>query len=108
MPQVAAKGKQHFKVYKEVHGSSTQTKIKEMTVDRINELEKTTGNIKVAKDAAALQGRKFFMTGKDAPKGELMSFRFKKRITGTGDDIKIKELKFYFMSGSGAYLPKKK
>ena len=85
-----------------------KTKIKEMTVDRINELEKTTGNIKVAKDAAALQGRKFFMTGKDAPKGELMSFRFKKRITGTGDDIKIKELKFYIMSGTGAYLPKKK
>ena len=85
-----------------------KTKIKEMTLDRINELESTTGNIRVAQDAAALQGRKFYMTGANAPKGELMSFRFKKRIVGTGDDIKIKELKFYIMSGTGAYLPKQK
>ena len=85
-----------------------KTKIKEMTLDRINELESTTGNIRVAQDAAALQGRKFYMTGANAPKGELMSFRFKKRIVGSGDDIKIKELKFYIMSGTGAYLPKKK
>ena len=85
-----------------------KTKIKEMTLAHIEKLEATTGNIRVASDAAALQGRKFFMTGKDAPKGELMSFRFKKRIVGTGDDIKIKELKFYIMSGTGAYLPKKK
>ena len=83
-----------------------KTKIKEMTLDRINQLESTTGNIRVAQDAAALQGRKFYMTGANAPKGELMSFRFKKRIVGSGDDIKIKELKFYIMSGTGAYLPK--
>jgi len=79
-----------------------------MTVDHINELEATTGNIRVGADSAALQGRKFFMTGAKAPKGELMSFRFKKRIVGSGDDLKIKELKFYIMSGTGAYLPKKK
>ena len=85
-----------------------KTKIKEMTVDHINNLESTTGNIRVGSDAAALQGRKFFMTGSNAPKGELMSFRFKKRIVGTGSDIKIKELKFYIMSGTGAYLPKSK
>ena len=85
-----------------------KTKIKVMTLDRINELESTTGNIRVAQDAAALQGRKFYMTGANAPKGELMSFRFKKRIVGSGDDIKIKELKFYIMSGTGAYLPKQK
>ena len=85
-----------------------KTKIKEMTVDHINELEATTGNIRVGADSAALQGRKFFMTGDKAPKGELMSFRFKKRIVGSGSDIKIKELKFYIMSGTGAYLPKKK
>ena len=48
------------------------------------------------------------MTGANAPKGELMSFRFKKRIVGSGDDLKIKELKFYIMSGTGAYLPKQK
>ena len=29
-------------------------------------------------------------------------------FVGTGDDIKIKELKFYIMSGPGAYLPKQK
>ena len=85
-----------------------KTKIKEMTIDYINELEATTGNIRVAQDSAALQGRKFFMTGINAPKGDLMSFRFKKRIVGAGDDIKIKELKFYIMSGAGAYLPKNK
>ena len=39
LPQVAAKGNQHFKVYKEVHGSSTQTKIKEMNQEeRVSEL----------------------------------------------------------------------
>ena len=39
LPQVAAKGKQHYKVYKEVHGSSTQTKIKEMNQEeRVAEL----------------------------------------------------------------------
>ena len=84
-----------------------KTKIKEMTVDHINELESTTGNIRVGTDRTG-KGRKFFMTGAKAPKGELMSFRFKKRIVGSGSDIKIKELKFYIMSGTGAYLPKKK
>ena len=39
LPQVAAKGKQHYKVYKEVHGTSTQTKIKEMNQEeRVAEL----------------------------------------------------------------------
>jgi DNA repair protein RecN (Recombination protein N) len=39
LPQVAAKGKQHFKVYKEVRGNTTITKLKELNQDeRINEL----------------------------------------------------------------------
>ena len=39
LPQVAAKGKQHYKVYKEVNGSSIQTKIKEMNPEeRVTEL----------------------------------------------------------------------
>ena len=85
-----------------------KTKIKEITPDYINLLESTTGNIRVGQDNAAVQGRKFFMTGANAPKGELMSFRFKKRLAGSGDDLKIKELKFFIMSGTGAYLPKEK
>jgi DNA repair protein RecN (Recombination protein N) len=39
LPQVAAKGKQHFKVYKEVRENTTITKLKELNQDeRINEL----------------------------------------------------------------------
>jgi DNA repair protein RecN (Recombination protein N) len=39
LPQVAAKGKQHFLVYKEVRGNTTMTKLKELNKDeRIKEL----------------------------------------------------------------------
>ena len=39
LPQVAAKGKQHFKVYKEVIGNKTITKLKELNrEERIKEL----------------------------------------------------------------------
>jgi len=39
MPQIAAKGKQHFKVYKEVRGNTTVTKLKELNQEeRIKEL----------------------------------------------------------------------
>jgi DNA repair protein RecN (Recombination protein N) len=39
LPQVAAKGKQHFKVYKEVMGNTTITKLKELNrEERIKEL----------------------------------------------------------------------
>ncbi|MAG18741.1 MAG: DNA repair protein RecN [Flavobacteriaceae bacterium] len=39
LPQVAAKGKQHFLVYKEVRGNTTITKLKELNQEeRINEL----------------------------------------------------------------------
>ena len=88
-----------------------KTKIKEMTVDRINELEKTTGNLRVEKAPSgyslggqAITGRRFFMTGPNAPKGHLLQFRFKFR---PGDEQKIyKELKLQILLGGGAYLPK--
>ena len=39
LPQVAAKGKQHFKVYKEIRGNTTVTKLKELNLEeRIKEL----------------------------------------------------------------------
>ena len=39
LPQVAAKGKQHFLVYKEVRGNTTMTKLKELNQEeRIKEL----------------------------------------------------------------------
>jgi DNA repair protein RecN (Recombination protein N) len=33
LPQIAAKGKHHYKVYKEDHGAITQTKVRELTAD---------------------------------------------------------------------------
>ena len=39
LPQVAAKGKQHFLVYKEVRGNTTTTKLKELDEEqRVKEL----------------------------------------------------------------------
>ena len=39
LPQVAAKGKQHFRVYKEVNGQDTLTKLKELNPqERVEEL----------------------------------------------------------------------
>ena len=91
-----------------------KTKIKEITVDHINELEKTTGNLRVEKAPSgyslggqAITGRRFFMTGPNAPKGHLLQFRFKFR---PGDEERpvYKELKFHILLGGGAYLPKEK
>ena len=88
-----------------------KTTIKEITVDHINELEATTGNLRVEKAPSgyslggqAITGRRFFMTGPTAPKGHLLQFRFKFR---PGDEQKIyKELKLQILLGGGAYLPK--
>ena len=88
-----------------------KTTIKEITVDHINELEETTGNLRVEKAPSgyslggqAITGRRFFMTGPTAPKGHLLQFRFKFR---PGDEQKIyKELKLQILLGGGAYLPK--
>ena len=90
-----------------------KTTIKEITVDHINELQATTGNLRVEQAPSgfslggqAIYGRRFFMTGPNAPKGHLMQFRFKFRA---GDEQKIyKELKFQILLGGGAYLPKDK
>ena len=75
-----------------------KTTIKEITLDHINELEATTGNLRVEQAPSgyslggqAITGRRFFMTGPNAPKGHLLQFRFKFR---PGDEQKIyKELK---------------
>ena len=88
-----------------------KTTIKEITLDHINELEKTTGNLRVEKAPSgyslggqAITGRRFFMTGPNAPKGHLLQFRFKFR---PGDEQKVyKELKLQILLGGGAYLPK--
>jgi len=88
-----------------------KTTIKEITLDHINELESTTGNLRVEKAPSgfslggqAITGRRFFMTGPNAPKGHLLQFRFKFR---PGDEQKIyKELKLQILLGGGAYLPK--
>ena len=88
-----------------------KTTIKEITLDHINELEATTGNLRVEKAPSgfslggqAITGRRFFMTGPNAPKGHLLQFRFKFR---PGDEQKVyKELKLQILLGGGAYLPK--
>jgi len=88
-----------------------KTTIKEITLDHINELEATTGNLRVEKAPSgyslggqAIFGRRFFMTGPNAPKGHLLQFRFKFR---PGDEQKVyKELKLQILLGGGAYLPK--
>ena len=88
-----------------------KTTIKEITLDHINELESTTGNLRVEKAPSgfslggqAITGRRFFMTGPNAPKGHLLQFRFKFR---PGDEQKVyKELKLQILLGGGAYLPK--
>ena len=88
-----------------------KTTIKEITLDHINELESTTGNLRVEKAPSgfslggqAITGRRFFMTGPNAPKGHLLQFRFKFR---PGDEQRIyKELKLQILLGGGAYLPK--
>ena len=52
LPQVAAKGKQHFLVYKEVRGSSTITKLKELNQDeRINELAQMLSGKEITRTA---------------------------------------------------------
>ena len=88
-----------------------KTTIKETTPDYINQLEATTGNLRVENAPSgyglyggAVTGRRIFMTGPDAPKGHLLQFRFKLRTGGTV----YKELKLMMILGGGAYLPKEK
>jgi DNA repair protein RecN (Recombination protein N) len=52
LPQVAAKGKQHFLVYKEVRDNTTMTKLKELNQeDRIKELAKMLSGEKLTRTA---------------------------------------------------------
>lgn len=79
-----------------------KTKIKEITVDYINQLKETTTSIDVQKKEDNL---KFIIKPLNK---ELFQFRFKKRVSGTGEDFQIKELKFYVEAGPAAYAPSQK
>jgi len=81
-----------------------KNKIKEITVEHINQLqESTTGFTVVPTGKGAAKTLKFKMV----PGGkELFQLRFKKRVIGAGEDFQIKELKFYVEAGTGAYAPK--
>lgn len=77
-----------------------KTKIKEMTVDYINELETKVTNFMVEKSADNL---KFKIMPQNK---ELFQFRFKNRSATINGEFKIKELKFYVEAGPAAYIPK--
>ena len=77
-----------------------KTKIKEMTVDYINELETKVTNFMVEKSADNL---KFKIMPQNK---ELFQFRFKNRSATINGEFKIKELKFYIEAGPAAYIPK--
>ena len=79
-----------------------KTKIKEITVDYINELQQKTSSIDVQKSGDNL---KFIIKPLNK---ELFQLRFKKRVAGSGEDFQIKELKFYVEAGPAAYAPKEK
>jgi hypothetical protein len=86
-----------------------KTTIKETTPDYINQLESTTGNLKIQNApsgyglyGAAVTGRRIFMTGPNAPKGHLLQFRFNLRRS----DNVYKSIKLMMLLGGGAYLPK--
>lgn len=79
-----------------------KTKIKEITVDYINQLQQQTSSIDVQKSGDNL---KFIIKPLNK---ELFQLRFKKRVAGSGEDFQIKELKFYVEAGPAAYAPKEK
>lgn len=77
-----------------------KTKIKEMTVDYINELETKVTHFMVERSADNL---KFKIMPQNK---ELFQFRFKNRSATINGEFKIKELKFYVEAGPAAYIPK--
>mgnify|MGYP001165162331 CR=1 FL=1 len=77
-----------------------KTKIKEMTVDYINELETKVTSFMVEKKADNL---KFKIMPQNK---ELFQLRFKNRSATINGEFKIKELKFYIEAGPAAYIPK--
>tara|TARA_A100001234_G_C12592496_1_gene371203 strand:+ start:125 stop:1204 length:1080 start_codon:yes stop_codon:yes gene_type:complete len=81
-----------------------KTKIKEITVEHINELEQNTNSIRVVESGkGSTKTLKFILQPLNE---ELFQLRFKKRTAGSGEDFQIKELKFYVEAGKGAYAPK--
>mgnify|MGYP001157170301 FL=1 len=79
-----------------------KTKIKEMTVEHINQLEADTQSFLVQKVGDNL---KFKLQPQNK---ELFQFRFKNRSGNINGEFTIKELKFYIEAGAAAYLPKQK
>lgn len=79
-----------------------KSKIKEITVEHINQLQESTTSVEVQKKADNL---KFVIKPLNK---ELFQLRFKKRVVGAGEDFQIKELKFYVEAGPAAYAPTQK
>ena len=78
-----------------------KTKIKEMTVDYINELETKVTNFLVEENKS---GNLIF---KIMPQNKaLFQLRFKNRSSTLNGEFQIKELKFYIEAGPAAYIPK--
>jgi len=86
-----------------------KTKIKEITVEHINELEQNTTSIRVDESPKGGGGSnktlKFVLQPLNK---ELFQLRFKKRTAGSGENFQIKELKFYVEAGKAAYAPQLK
>lgn len=83
-----------------------KSKIKEITVDYINQLQKDTKSIIVDESGS---GSNKTLKFKLVPGNkELFQLRFKKRVEGSGNSFQIKELKFYVEAGPAAYAPKEK
>lgn len=79
-----------------------KTKVKEITVEHINQLQEKTTSINTEAKGDNL---KFILVPGNK---ELFQLRFKKRVAGTEQDFQIKELKFYVEAGPAAYAPKEK
>ena len=77
-----------------------KTKVKEMTIESINELEKNTQSI-VVDDAGGNSGNIKFIV---KPLNQvLFQLRFKNRSSEVNGEFNIKELKFYVEAGKAAY-----
>ena len=87
-----------------------KTKIKEITVEHINQLQEQTASINVVESGkGANKTLKFKLVPSGTMKdSELFQLRFKKRTAGSGEDFQIKELKFYVEAGKAAYAPQLK
>ena len=75
-----------------------KTKVKEMTIESINELEKNTQSIVV--DDAGSGNIKFIVKPLNQV---LFQLRFKNRSSEVNGEFNIKELKFYVEAGKAAY-----